>query len=125
MILSFCASGKLFQAVSSKQHISMYCIVVSPFRIGFSCLLSCAAVALVGRVDGKVLRFVERADLAFALRAKAPRGINLHESLGPLDRLSLRRELEDRVAGDQLLRFREGPVDHRALASGVPDPRPL
>src|SRR5438132_4284500 len=73
----------------------------------------------------KVLQLEKRADLALALRAKAPRGVNLHESLGPLDRLGLRRELEDRVAGDQLLRFREGPVDHRALASGVPDPRPL
>src|SRR6516162_4141952 len=114
MILSFCASGKLFQTVSSKQHISMYVLHwVSPFRIGFSCLLSCAAVALIGGVDWKVLRFVERADLAFALRAKAPRGINLNESLGPLDRLSLRRELEDRVAGDQLLRLGEGPVDNR------------
>src|SRR4030095_5566710 len=31
IILFFCASGKLFQAVSSKQHINIYCIEISPF----------------------------------------------------------------------------------------------
>src|SRR6266516_1888173 len=84
----------------------------------------CFLLAKFGRkLLTEILSLEDSSELALALRTKASRGVNLHKSLGPLDRLGLRRELEDRVAGDQLLRFREGPVDHRALASGVPDPR--
>src|ERR1700730_10168697 len=73
----------------------------------------------------EVLELEEGTDLAFALSAKAQRGVNLYEALGPLDRLGLRRELEDRIAGDQLLSFREGSIGHDALASGEPDTRAL
>jgi hypothetical protein len=73
----------------------------------------------------EVLELEEGTDLALALCAQAQRGVNLYEALGPLDRLGLRRELEDRIAGDQLLRFREVSVGHHALASGEPDTRAL
>src|SRR5262245_54776171 len=69
----------------------------------------------------EVLELEEGTDLALALSTHAQRGVNLHEALGPLERLGLRRELENRIAGDQLLRFREGSVGHQTLASGEPD----
>src|SRR3989442_398570 len=83
------------------------------------------AVRLLGQVDREVLELEDLADLAVALLTVTPRGVHRHEPLGPLDRLIPRPHLDDGVAGDQLLRFREGSVDDRALASGVPHPDAL
>ena len=73
----------------------------------------------------KISRFEDLAQLALALCAQTPRSIHLHEPFRPIDCLCLRVELEDRVARAQLLRFGEGPVDHRAVAAGEMDPRAL
>ena len=67
------------------------------------------------------VEFDKGADFALALGAKPPGGVNFNEPLGPLDGLGLRRELKDRVAGDQLLRFGERPVGYHALAAGAID----
>src|ERR1700730_7245068 len=73
----------------------------------------------------EVLELEEGTDLALALSAETQRGVNLYEALGPFDRLGLRRELEDRIAGDQLFRFRERSIGHHALTSREPHPRAL
>jgi hypothetical protein len=53
-------------------------------------------------------------DLALSL-------MRIGAALHPFDRLCLRLHLEDPVAGDQLLGFSEGAVNHRALGAGEPD----
>src|SRR2546422_3087809 len=59
------------------------------------------------------LEQLAKLDLAFLAFAVGSGG-----ALGPLDRLFLRLDLDQPVTRDQLLRLREGPVDHRALPSG-------
>src|SRR6266581_1568458 len=66
----------------------------------------------------EILQLEELPDLDLGFPAvdggigKAPR---------PLHRFFTRLHLDDRVAGDELLRLGEGPVDHGALRSRVPD----
>src|SRR5437899_7783231 len=45
----------------------------------------------------------------------------IRETFGPLERFFPRLPLDERVAGDELLRLGERPVDHGALSSCVLD----
>src|SRR5258708_28853037 len=65
----------------------------------------------------EVLELEEWTDLALALSVQAPRGVDLDEALRPFERLARRRELENRIAGDQLFRFDERPVGHQPLCA--------
>src|SRR5713226_398068 len=94
--------------------------IISP--LFFLLLLPQVLLHLAKTIDrfarSEVLQLEELPDLDLGRPAvdggigKAPR---------PLHRLFPRLDLDDRVAGDELLRFGEGPVDHGALATGVLD----
>src|SRR6185503_11311841 len=64
------------------------------------------------------LEHLTNLDLGFA-------GGGIGAALDPFDRLLLRLHLPQPVAGDELLRLAERPVDHGALVSGEPDARAL
>src|SRR3979490_883672 len=90
---------------------------------------------LATRVDGLAQLVFLLADLASRVAGSEVRrledlpdldlGILAGSALEPLDGLLLRLHLPEPEAGHQLLRLREGSVDHRLLAPGEPDPGAL
>src|SRR6185312_1183050 len=58
----------------------------------------------------------DRAQLALALELRPVYAVQLHEPHRHVECLLVRLQIEDRVAADQLLRFRERSVDHTELA---------
>src|SRR5688572_2078666 len=66
----------------------------------------------------KVLELVQLPHLDLAVHGAERR----REAPGPLHGLLPRLDLDERVAGHELLGLRERPVDHRALAAGITDP---
>src|SRR5215471_15962790 len=78
---------------------------------------------LIDRLAGtQVVQLEELANLDLALRSLPVRG---GRALGPFDRLFPRLDLDQPVAGDQLLGLGERAVDHGALPSGEPHARAL
>src|SRR5690606_31930226 len=78
------------------------------------------AVMLDALALAEILEFEHLADLKFALAL-----VRVGAALHPLDGFRLRLDVDDPVAGDVLLRFRERPVDHRALVAVEADARAL
>src|SRR5581483_1094334 len=74
------------------------------------------AEALDRIAGAEIFQLEQLADLDLAFLAVA-RGIG--EAFRPLDRLLPRLRLDARVAGDEFLGLGEGPVDERALLSGI------
>src|SRR5882672_3814622 len=70
----------------------------------------------------KVVSLEDLANLDLRLLAGAERA---GAALDPFDRLFLRLDLKQPVAGDQLLRLGEGSVDHSPLVARELDPRAL
>jgi len=73
-------------------------------------LLAELAVALDCFAGTEVLELEDLPDLDLAVL-----GMRIRAALDPFDRLGLRLHLDDTIAGDQLLRFREGAVDYGPL----------
>src|SRR5215204_2828551 len=71
----------------------------------------------IGLAD--IRRLEDRANLDLALAQHRVRA-----APRPLDRLVHRRDLPDPVAGDQLLRLRERPIDNCAVLAGEAHPLP-
>src|SRR6185295_1707103 len=83
------------------------------------------AVLVERRAGLELLELEHPAQLDLGLGAGLWIGLE-RDPLGPLDRLLARLDLDDPVAGDQLLGLGERAVDHLALAAGrEPDPRAL
>src|SRR6266705_3266091 len=74
----------------------------------------------LARTEVLQLEQLANLDLAFCSFA-----MGSGDALGPVDRLFPRLHLDQPVAGDQLLRLGERPVDHGAFAPGELDPRAL
>src|SRR5215217_5999884 len=72
------------------------------------------------RAVAEILQLEELAELDLAVPL-----IRIGAALHPLDRLGLVLDLDDPVAGDQLLGLGEWPVDHGALAAFETDARTL
>src|SRR6267378_2762723 len=75
----------------------------------------------LGFALGEVFGAEHLADFGFAFPAGPMFLVKLHEGDGALDGLLLGIQLELRVAADNLLGFREGPVDHGYLPAGKLD----
>src|SRR5262249_10262138 len=74
------------------------------------------AEALDVGAGAEVVEVIELAHLDLAILAGG-----IGEESRPRDRLLARLALDQRVAGDQLLRFGEGAVDHGARVTAVAD----
>src|SRR5216684_3939251 len=92
------------------------------YFMAFSPLWSLAYAQLAELLDRRALREVVELEILPHLdlgHAAVDRRIG--EALGPLDRFLARLDVDHRVAGDELLRFRERAVDEAPLSSVVLD----
>src|SRR5436190_11675000 len=96
----------------------MSCGIAFVFAMAASLLLSGAdlAEALERRALRQILELEVLPHLDLG-RAAIDRRVR--EFLRPLERLVARLDIDDRVAGDELLRLGERPVDHRTLLAIV------
>src|SRR5262249_20759072 len=78
------------------------------------------AVVLDRLAGPEILELEKLADLDLAVAL-----VRIGAALDPLDCLCERLDLEDPIAGDQLLGLGEWAIDHGALCPGVPDARAL
>src|SRR5690606_16375939 len=84
-------------------------------------LLVAPAARLLFGAHREVLELENLTNLAASFTARPNPRVHLYEALGPLERFLLRVHGEDRIAGDELFRFGEGPVHDAALLAFVED----